>query len=146
MSRATRGWLAGIGMLVALGACDRSQGPVPPVLAPVEQADGRVEFEGMQSCADCEGIRTQLVLAREAGERQYVLTETYLAPQPVPFVSRGQWRREGELVLLQADDGARLGYAVLGNGDLQPRDARGRRLDTHDGDGVLVATSTTSER
>lgn len=133
-------------LLALASACERQSASAPPVLAPLEQGRGSVQFEGMQPCADCEGIRTQLVLSREQGERGFVLTETYLAPQPVPFVSHGQWRREGALLHLEAADGARLVYAVLEGGRLQPRDGQGRRLATSDGDGLLMPVASQGDR
>ena len=126
--------------LLLLAACARQDDPAPPVFAPIEQGDGRLRFEGMQPCADCQGIRTELVLLREQGEQNYVLNETYLAPQPVPFVSRGDWRREAGFLHLESEDGARLVYAVVDGGRLQPRDGRGRRLAGSDGDGLLSPT------
>jgi hypothetical protein len=143
VSLAARLRFACAGLLLASAvACERQPTPSPPVLAPVEQDRGRVQFEGMQPCADCEGIRTALVLSREAGERGFVLRETYLAPQPVEFVSRGQWRRQGTLLHLEGEDGARLVYAVLDGGRLQPRDGQGRRLASSDGDGLLMPVAS----
>lgn len=132
--------------VLALAACDAQRTPAPQILAPVEQADGRIEWGGMQPCADCEGIDTRLVLTRERGRQRFVLTETYLAERRVPFVVTGAWRREDALLRLDADDGARLGYVVLDDGRLQPRDARGRRLRTADGDGLLQPLATGPER
>lgn len=123
--------------LFALAACRReAQAPLAQ-LAPLER-DGRMEWAGMQPCADCDGIQTRLVLARDGGDRGFVLTETFLAAQPVRFVARGSWERDGALLRLHAQDGARYGYVVLADGGLQPRDMRGHRLATSDGDGLLL--------
>ncbi len=133
------------GCALAVG-CDAQRTAPPPILAPVEQADGRIEWSGMQPCADCEGIDTSLVLAREGRRQRFTFSETYLAERPARFVTSGAWRREGALLTLEADDGARLGYAVLADGRLQPRDARGRRLSTADGDGLLQPVASAPER
>jgi hypothetical protein len=110
----------------------------------VEQGDGRVEWAGVQPCTDCDAIDTRLVLAREDGRRRFVLTEVYLAEQPVQFVANGQWERSGALLQLEADDGSRLRYALLEDGRLQPRDLRGRRLPGSDGDGMLMPVASAS--
>ena len=133
-------------LLASLAACDAQRDAAPPVLAPVEQGDGRIEWSGMQPCADCEGIDTTLVLVRNGGAQNFTFSETYLAERAARFVASGRWEREGELLRLQADDGARLSYAVLADGRLQPRDARGRRLSTNDGDGLLMPVASSTER
>ncbi len=135
-----------LGCTLVGAGCDAQRTAVPPILAPMEQADGRIEWSGMQPCADCEGIDTSLVLAREGGRQRFTFSETYLAQRPARFVTSGAWRREGALLRLEADDGARLGYAVLADGRLQPRDARGRRLSTADGDGLLQPVASATER
>lgn len=133
-------------LLAALAACDGQRGAAPAVIAPIEQGEGRVEWNGMQPCADCEGIETRLVLTRDGGRRNFVLSETYLAERPVRFVASGQWQRERDLLQLRAEDGSRLSYALLADGRLQPRDARGRRLATSDGDGLLMPARSPARR
>lgn len=133
-------------VLLCLAACDRAGERAPTILAPVEQGDGRLEWTGMQPCADCEGIDTRLVLVREGGRRSFVLTETYLAARPVRFVASGRWQRDTDLLQLQADDGARLTYVLLGDGSLQPRDGRGRRLPGSDADGLLMPATSSPGR
>lgn len=140
--RIASAWL----LLAALAACDGQRGAAPAVIAPIEQGQGRVEWNGMQPCADCEGIETRLVLTRDGGRRNFVLSETYLAERPVRFVASGQWQRERDLLQLQAEDGSRLSYALLADGRLQPRDGRGRRLATSDGDGLLMPTTAPARR
>ena len=134
-----------LAFVLVLAACGRDA-EAPAILAPVEQGDGRLEWTGMQPCADCEGIETQLALAREGRTRTFVLTETFLAERAVRFVSSGSWERRDDLLELQADDGARLNYALLGDGSLQPRDARGRRLAGNDADGLLVPATSSPRR
>lgn len=146
MSRAAYRLFFATSVVLLFVACGRQDDPAPPVLAPIEQGEGRVRFEGMQPCADCEGIRTELVLLSEGRDRSYVLNETYLAPQPVPFVSRGEWRREQGFLHLEGEDGAHLVYAVVDGGRLQPRDGRGRRLAGSDGDGLLRPVETAANR
>lgn len=141
-----RGWVLLAAVMLVLAACGRDAGDAPAILAPVEQGDGRLEWTGMQPCADCDGIETRLALVRESGKRSFVLTETYLAERPVRFVSSGRWEREADLLELQADDGARLNYALLGDGSLQPRDGRGRRLAGNDADGLLVPVTSSPRR
>lgn len=133
-------------LLLGLAACDRAGEQAPAILAPVEQGDGRLEWSGMQPCADCDGIATHLALLRQGGRRSFVLTETYLAERPVRFVASGRWQREADLLRLQAEDGARLTYVLLGDGSLQPRDGRGRRLPGSDGDGVLMPSASSPGR
>jgi hypothetical protein len=140
-----RGWVV-LALMLVLVACGRDAGDAPAILAPVEQGDGRLEWAGMQPCADCEGIETRLALVREAGKRSFVLTETYLAERPVRFVSSGRWERQADLLELQADDGALLNYALLGDGSLQPRDGRGRRLAGNDADGLLLPVTSSPRR
>lgn len=135
--------LALAGMLVACRGPDTA---APAAVAPIENANGRLDWAGMQPCADCDGIETQLSLVNEGGRRSFVLTETYLAAPPVRFVESGQWRREGALLLLTARNDARLAYAVLEDGSLQPRDPRGRRLPGNDGDGLLAPVAAATER
>ena len=141
-ARIAGAWL----LLAALAACDGQRGAAPAVVAPIEQGEGRVEWNGMQPCADCEGIETRLVLTRDGARRNFVLSETYLAERPVRFVASGQWRRERDLLQLRAEDGSRLSYALLADGRLQPRDARGRRLATSDGDGLLMPATSAPGR
>lgn len=138
----------GLGLVVlALGACMREEpDAVPPVMAQLEQRGGRMAWTGTQPCADCDGIDTRLLLVRDRGARQFMLEEIYLAPGPVPFVSKGNWRLERGLLRLTADDGGETVYAVLAdNGVLQPRDGHGRRLASNDGDGLLMPTQVVQD-
>lgn len=137
-------WL--LAAVLCLGACRREAAQPPAVLAPLEQGGGRVEWAGVQPCADCDGIQTQLSLAQDGARRSFVLTETYLASQPVRFVTKGRWSRQQDLLQLHPDAGGTLGYAVLGDGKLQPRDARGRRLPGLDGDGLLAPQASANGR
>jgi copper homeostasis protein (lipoprotein) len=120
-------WLAG---------CERGIPPaVPAGAGKMLPADGRIEWQGVLPCADCDGIQTQLSLLRHGDSRSYVLTETYLAEDgDTRFVDGGQWQRDGDLLRLRGDAGGIHVYALLADGRLQPRDAQGRAFNTRDGD------------
>jgi copper homeostasis protein (lipoprotein) len=68
----------------ALAACGRAAAPppAPPAPPPLPRAANlpRVgHFAGILPCADCRGIRTELILAGDwEGLNRYHLTETYL--------------------------------------------------------------------
>lgn len=124
-------------MLLALAACDR-MAPAPP-LPQVERGDGEVAWEGRFACADCESIHVVLLLERAGDTRTYLLTETFLAVDGGGrFTEPGQWRREGDLVRLQGDAGSVRAFALRGDGSLEPRDPRGRRLHGQGSEAILV--------
>jgi len=107
--------------------------PEPEPLPAIGQGDGRVEWRGMLPCADCRGIRVQLVLERRGDARHYQLVETYLAGRAgARFVERGRWRHGHGLLRLQGEDGSLRVYALAPDGRLQSRDSRGRRLPVQD--------------
>lgn len=110
--------------------------PGSPPLPQADGNDGRIQWQARLPCADCAAIDTRLVLQRDGADRDYTLTETYLATDGgARFVERGQWRREDRLLRLQGADGGRRAYALLADGSLQATDSHGRPLS--DG-GVLV--------
>jgi hypothetical protein len=110
-----------------LAACDQSRPPADAPLPRIEQGDGRVEWRGMLPCADCDGIETLLVLERRRDVHRYDLVETFLAESDgARFAESGQWQMEGARLSLQGEGGAIRHYALLPDGRLQPRDARGR--------------------
>lgn len=99
-----------LGLLV-LGGCSKGAepptSPPPPKIAPpkppvpqpadvalTSQAEPMtLTFAGTLLCADCPGIKTELVLTRRAAgwaEGTYRLTETYI-DRGAPFVSTGDW-------------------------------------------------------
>ena len=125
-----------------LTACQREQaaGHVPNPVSPLQQADGRIEWQGLLPCADCDGIQTRLVLERSGNARRFSLTETYLADDGARFVESGQWRSRRGLLDLQADGGARRVYGLLPDGRLQPRDTRGRRYADRPTDFLVPVT------
>ena len=142
MSRLLRPWLW---LLVFwLAGCGRGTAPVAP-LGQVLPVDGRIEWEGLLPCADCDGIQTQLSLLRNGDLRSYTLTETYLAEDgDTRFVDGGHWQRDGNLLRLRGDAGAIHVYALLADGRLQPRDAQGHAFTPRDGDFLEPVAATHS--
>lgn len=127
-------------LLLALTGCDSGVAPVAPDAARLD--DGQIEWQGMLACADCDGIRTQLVLSRDGGSRHYTLTETYLADDgDARFVDAGDWQRERDLLRLRNAAGDIHVYAVLPDGRLQPRDARGRPFRPREDDFLAPVTA-----
>jgi len=128
-------WLAG---------CERATTPIAPLgVGRTLPADGRIEWQGLLPCADCDGIQTQLSLLRNGDSRSYVLTETYLAEEgDTRFVDGGQWQRDGDLLRLRGNAGGIHVYALLADGRLQPRDAQGRAFTPRDGDFLEPVTAS----
>lgn len=131
--------------LLAAG-CDggRDQaGNRSPAAAQLE-SDGRIEWQAVLACADCDGIETVLVLDRAGEQRDYTLTETFLAEDGGDrFVEQGLWLRQDELIRLQsAGNGLRV-FALLPDGRLEPRDHRGRRFSPRPGDALLPVSAAT---
>lgn len=121
------------------GAADRSQSPAARGL----ENDGRIEWQAVLACADCDGIDTALVLNRAGGQRDYTLTETFLATDGGDrFVEQGRWQREDELIRLQAANASLRVFALLPDGRLEPRDRRGRRFARRDGDALLPVAAS----
>ncbi|MCA1713768.1 MAG: copper resistance protein NlpE [Gammaproteobacteria bacterium] len=127
--------------LVLLAGCDSGGRQAQPTVSPLpqlQQGDGRIQWQGLLACADCDGIQTTLLLQRSGGDRSYTLTETYLADaDAVRFVETGDWRTEADLLRLLGTSGGVRVFAVLPDGRLQPRDGRGRRFASR-GDDVLM--------
>ena len=128
-------------VLLALAGCDGGVAPLPRDAAALP-ADGRIEWQGLLACADCDGIRTELVLTRRGESRHYTLTETYLADDgDARFVEAGDWQRERDLLRLRGDAGAVHVYAFMVDGRLQPRDAHGRPFRPREDDFLAPVTS-----
>jgi copper homeostasis protein (lipoprotein) len=120
-------------------ACDVGRRPASSAL-PLDQGDGRIEWQGTLPCSDCDAIEVQLMLERAGDARRYELVETYIAEEGAArFTESGEWRQRDDLVELTGEAGVARRYAVLPDGRLQPRDARGRAFARHEGD-VLVPT------
>lgn len=130
------------GLVLPLSACQRPQSGAgaPQPVAPLEQVNGRIEWQGLLPCADCDGIQTSLVLERAGNARRFSLTEIYLGEDGARFVESGQWRSGQGLLDLQADGGARRVYGLLPDGRLQPRDTRGGRYADREGDFLVPVT------
>lgn len=108
---------------VSLAGCERAPAPDP------QAQGGYLEWRGVSSCADCEGIDTVLLLQRQDEVRSYRLVETYrVAGSGERFVEAGQWQAEGALIRMQGDGGSLRVYGVLPDGRLQVRNDAGRRL------------------
>ncbi len=124
-------WLAG---------CDLRRAPGDADLPGLVSGDAALEWRGMRSCADCDGIETVLVLERAGGTQRFELIETYLAmPDSARFADTGAWSLDGQAVRLYADDGAQRHYALLRGGRLQPGDAEGRAFSRREADLLLPA-------
>jgi len=134
-----------LGLLLAAG-CDGGRdgaGNRSPAAAQLE-ADGRIEWQAVLACADCDGIDTALVLNRAGDQRDYTLTETFLADDGGDrFVEQGLWLREDELIRLQSARNGQRVFALLPDGRLEPRDHRGRRFAPRPGDALLPVSATT---
>jgi len=128
-------WVAG---------CGRGTAPAT-TMGQALPANGRIEWQGLLACADCDGIQTQLSLLRNGDLRSYILTETYLAEDgDARFVDAGHWQRDGDLLRLRGDAGAIHVYAVLADGRLQPRDSQGRAFTPRDDDFLEPVATTNS--
>jgi len=144
MSLAARAAAACAAALLVLAAgCDvGAPDAAAPPLPQIERGDGTIAWQGALACADCEAIETQLVLERAGDARHYTLTEIYLAEDGgIRFTDVGAWRREGDLIRMQGDAGSLRAYALLPDGNLQPRDPRGRRFPDREGDVLVPVTA-----
>lgn len=81
-------------------------------------------WRGLMACADCEGIDTWLELERLRGPR-YRLVEVFVTGEgEVRFEERGAWRREGRVLVLQADEGGERMFGMEEDGRLSLLDPR----------------------
>ena len=129
-------------LVLWLAGCGPGSAPTAQPVGQVLPVNGRIEWEGLMPCVDCDGIQTQLSLLRNGEQRSYTLTETYLAEDgDTRFVDGGHWQRDGELLRLRSDAGAVRVYAVLDDGRLQPRDARGHAFSPDDDDFLEPVTA-----
>jgi len=83
--------------LALLSACSQPAAPAKPPPAPAAakpaEISGVITFEGVLPCADCPGLKTELVLTPKGegwAEGTYRLTETYLE-RGGPMVTTGDW-------------------------------------------------------
>lgn len=114
--------------VLLLAGCDGAQHATVP-LPQLEQAGGRMQWRGQLPCADCDGIDVQLQLVHAADGDAYRLVEVYrLGDDGVRFVERGHWRRDGDLIRIQAQDGSRRTFALQPDRSLRLSDAHGRAV------------------
>ncbi len=139
--------LLSLPLLALLSGC---QGPVAdggtaPVLPPISGEAGRIEWQGLLACADCRAIDTRLQLQRDGDNRDYLLTEVFMAQDGAArFVERGQWQQQSDLLRLQGVDGGRRVYVLLRDGRLQQRDWHGRPLSRRDDDYLQPVEATSA--
>lgn len=127
-----------------LSACGRDAPPSGAAAQPPFDGDGRIGWQGLLACADCDGIDTTLALNRSGERRDYLLVETYLTQDGGErFVEQGRWRQQGDaLIRLQAVDGGERVYALQPDGRLQPRDRQGQRFAERDDDFLTPFTAS----
>jgi hypothetical protein len=107
-------------VVLALGACGRGAAPgsapagagdtaAAPSLPSLADDDTERTWAGLLPCSDCRGVDTRLVLRVHGARRDYLMTETYLAPDGGKRFSRaGAWD-EARLVL---DGGQTIVYQL----------------------------------
>jgi len=68
-------------------------------------------YSGVTPCADCEGIKTELVLSLEGF---YKLSLLYLGKSNTPFIEQGKfhWDKNGGKIALEGIQGSQLWYRV----------------------------------
>lgn len=130
-------------LLVAGCGSGNDDGSRSPAAAQLE-GDGRIEWQAVLACADCDGIETALVLNRAGEQRDYTLTETFLSDDGGDrFVEQGDWQRDDELIRLQSPNNGLRVFALLPDGRLEPRDRRGRRFASRQGDALAPVAAAT---
>lgn len=83
-------------------------------------------FEGTLPCADCSGIKTELVISEDG---KFKLTETYMAKKEKQFVSEGEIvRGEGGRFSLTDKDGTVRQYELTDN-TITVLDAEGKKAE-----------------
>ena len=83
-------------------------------------------FEGTLPCADCSGIKTELVISEDG---KCKLTETYMAKKEKQFVSEGEIvRGEGGRFSLTDKDGTVRQYELTDN-TIAVLDAEGKKAE-----------------
>ena len=83
-------------------------------------------FEGTLPCADCSGIKTELVISEDG---KFKLTETYMAKKEKQFVSEGEIvHGEGGRFSLTDKDGTVRQYELTDN-TIAVLDAEGKKAE-----------------
>jgi heat shock protein HslJ len=97
-------------------------------------------YSGITPCADCEGIKTELVLSLEGF---YKLSLLYLGKSNTPFIEQGKfhWDEQGGTMALEGIQGGRIGYRV-GENRLIMLDQNGKAIDSKTGAYELQKTSS----
>jgi copper homeostasis protein (lipoprotein) len=127
-------------LLLALAACSRQGGgqaaPLggAPAVVPAPAEDTERSWAGLLPCADCQGIDTRLVLRTQHGERNYLLTETYLGGTgKTSFNRAGTWMElqrqvggEREVTYVLDPDQAAQHYVLQPDGALELSGADGK--------------------
>ena len=127
--------------LLLLAACDRGGEQAGQAGAPVVQGevpanaqDTERTWAGLLPCRDCQGVDTRLVLRTDRGQRNYVMTETYVGGAGKNSFNRaGSWteiqRRVGDqqevIYVLDPDQSAQR-YVLQPDGALELIEADGR--------------------
>ena len=133
-------WLLALTCLLA-ASCNRNDdnaaaGSLQP---PAQSADARGTqrsertWAGLLPCSDCQGIDTRLVLRFGDGQRDYLMTETYLGgPGKTSFNRAGTWTEttrvvDGESATLYILDPDQAGqrFSLQADGALELLDGNG---------------------
>jgi heat shock protein HslJ len=83
-------------------------------------------YEGTLPCADCEGIRTLLVLNKD---QTFILKTQYLGKVKTPFESKGSiiWSADGNIITLKSTNNYNIRYQV-GENKLWQLDQNGEKI------------------
>lgn len=118
---------------VLAGGCGIERAPADAGL-PLA-GDGRLHWQGVSRCADCDAIETRLQLVRDGGDASYRLDERFVDGDGAhDFAEDGRWRLRGGVLELEGRLGARRSYALVPGGALRAVDAGGRPLSAGDDD------------
>lgn len=76
--------------------------PATPAASTFDMKSVEGTFAGILPCADCEGIKTELMLHADG---TYMLSETYLGKKDKPFEGQGKWTAsaDGKTIEIVAD-------------------------------------------
>ncbi len=117
--------------VVLAGAGCQRQAPVSANSAVAQSlaTDGQIRWRARASCADCEGIDTQLTLRRTGRLNEFILVETYYGGhRGIRFADHGHWQQSGGFLHLHGNGGSERNYALLPDGRLLASGAHGTPL------------------
>ena len=145
--------VVGAGLAGACGGEQEAAAPVAPLFKPMDPAQaanifaqpGASRYAGVLPCADCSGIRTELMLLQDpdSGEPQiYELRETHLGSMSTEgektITSRGKWAivrgtpadANATVYRLESGDTPAVArsFERVSEQELRPLDAEGRRV------------------